>query len=331
MKKIISRILSVAMLFVMLFSMSVYGAEGREKIRFDKSKYTHIWVGDGDYVAVSKDGKNFGYVDFSGRVVLPLEYKVATRFVNGKAAIIKDNNVEFINGDLEIVETFKNAEQWEYLFASGGFNYLALAYSKDSEHKASPWAREYAVVADEMGIVSKELKEKYKSNINREEFAEILVNNLINKSVDFNYNNTDKLFSIIDGAFANKEELIFEDTNSEYVKIAYNLGIVEGRSKKVFDPKAEISRQEAAVMLMRAYKLIQDKTILDKTPEYKLEKIKEEYNDNDLVADWAKQDVFFARHTDLMVGVGGKKFDPLGTFTVEQSITTMIRLYNELK
>lgn len=320
----------------MIFSLSAYGADktmikgDADKIKFDKSLYTHILVGDNDYVAVSKDGRLFGYVDLDGKEILPSTFKIATEFKNGRAVVVRDKNVEFINKKFDILEKYENPKYWRYLFDFGGIDVLELAYAKESNHKASVWAREYALVADNMGIVSDELKAKYKKNISREEFAEILVKTLINKSDDTRSINREKLLKMIDEANKDDELLKFEDTSNDYVRIAFKMGIVQGRSEKTFDPEGEITRQEAAVMLIRAYKLIQDKLILDKLPEYSLEKISSGYSDSNLMATWAKEDVFFSKHTKLMNGVGGGKFDPLGKFTVEQSIATMLRLYAEL-
>lgn len=107
---------------------------------------------------------------------------------------------------------------------------------------------------------------------------------------------------------------------NQIIDYAYNFGIINGKSDTEFDPHGEITRQEAAAMLMRVYKNYADVNIaLGDT----------KFSDDDKISDWAKDNVYNINVLGVMQGVGENTFAPLEGYTVEQSVATFWRLYDK--
>lgn len=101
--------------------------------------------------------------------------------------------------------------------------------------------------------------------------------------------------------------------------VAEKLGLLQGREDGDMDYDAVITRQEAAVVLARAYRLYCDEVHDDAEPL--------SYADSGMIADWAEADVQLMTHLGVMNGVGENKFNPQGTCTIEQCLVTVVRLY----
>ncbi|MGN0108328.1 MAG: S-layer homology domain-containing protein, partial [Hominilimicola sp.] len=52
------------------------------------------------------------------------------------------------------------------------------------------------------------------------------------------------------------------------------------------------------------------------------------YADDENIGDWAKEAVYQMNKTQVMTGVGDDNFAPEGNYTNEQSIATILRLYD---
>ena len=61
---------------------------------------------------------------------------------------------------------------------------------------------------------------------------------------------------------------------------------------------------------------------------YKYENI-EYYADQDMISDWAVNAVYDMREMGIMVGTSDTEFSPKDTYTAEQAIATVIRLYTQ--
>ena len=111
-----------------------------------------------------------------------------------------------------------------------------------------------------------------------------------------------------------------ENKDLRFIERAYYLGIVNGIGETDFNPDGEITRQEAAAMLMRVYKNYAktEQTAAD----FK-------FADDSDIADWAKEDVYSINSLGIMQGVGENTFAPLDGYTVEQSVATFWRLYDK--
>jgi len=122
------------------------------------------------------------------------------------------------------------------------------------------------------------------------------------------------------GIQAESVEEPFADTDSTTVAALYNLGIINGKSETEFAPNDLLSRQEAATILCRASEKM-GKAFAATLDEFV-------FNDDSLIADWAKTQVYTMRAMGIMQGVSDVEFSPLGTYTAEQAVATMVRLFD---
>ncbi|MNN80517.1 Endoglucanase precursor [compost metagenome] len=88
------------------------------------------------------------------------------------------------------------------------------------------------------------------------------------------------------------------------ISIAYNAGIVSGRSAAKFEPGAQITREEITVMLMKAYELKNGKA-----PAVSSDAA---FSDMSLVSSWATSSVSEAAGLGLVQGQSQGQFTPKG-------------------
>ena len=293
-----------------------------------------------DNIVLSKDGRNLTFsVSFEERS----EGSVA----DGEKIVLHDAGTYFYKADLETGACIET--KFEPL-------------DTISEEIISVWAKTEVENAIELGFVPLSLRDNYKRNITRGEFAKLAMFFL---SVQYGYpgvpavqvwspveTNDNSFFSRefmnaycysrkdrngnsfadinVGEAYVynnNREILLdvtpFSDVNENidlgFIERAYHLGIVNGISETEFKPDGEITRQEAAAMLMRVYKNYTQ-----------MEKISGEvkFSDDEEIASWAKEDVYSINSLGIMQGVGANSFAPLDGYTVEQAIITFWRLYD---
>lgn len=103
------------------------------------------------------------------------------------------------------------------------------------------------------------------------------------------------------------------------VDAAVELGILQGTGAGELDLNRAITRQEAAAMLARTYRAYQSAE--PEVPE------PVSFTDREDIADWALEDVALMSQLGIMKGVGDGRFDPLGAYTQEQCILSLLRLY----
>lgn len=184
---------------------------------------------------------------------------------------------------------------------------------------ASNWAREEVGAAIRSGLVPPALRSGYQDQITRADFARlavILVERITGSSAD----------SLLD-SLGREAAVPFRDTSDPYVLAAYSLKIVNGRTKAAFDPNGGITRQEAAAMLARAAKIL-GAPVNGNAKNFK---------DSGEFASWAAEAIAYVSsvrapetNKPVMGGVGGKRFDPMGTYTREQAYITAFRLFQAL-
>lgn len=112
---------------------------------------------------------------------------------------------------------------------------------------------------------------------------------------------------------------IFIDDGGAYT-LAYYLGLVQGTGGAHFSPEGKITRQEAAVMLVRAYAVY-----AGALPEAELPP--NTFSDQAEIADWAKQSVALLSSWGVMQGDEDGRFAPQEYYSVEQCVVTLLRLY----
>ena len=200
----------------------------------------------------------------------------------------------------------------------------------------SPWAYDEVHQAIVLGMVPWDLQNHWRFAITRIEFAQIVVHFLAFQhgfssdssfvsaycptTVDRDGNRfgaSVSWWNVFCGEWGPFTDL-HKPEDRGYGNTAYALGILNGRSATTFDPDSPITRQEAAAILMRCYRLYGGTyEAADRTPAL---------SDWNSVADWARDDAAAVLELKVMQGSGGA-FHPQGTYTREQSILTILRLY----
>ncbi len=137
---------------------------------------------------------------------------------------------------------------------------------------------------------------------------------------DFYYNNNHPIY-LPSATFQDLDDYYSEGFyyNATFIDMVYNIGIMNGISEDEFNPGGEITRQEAAAILMRVYRNYAE----TEESDYNFK-----FSDDEDIADWAKSDVYDLNALGAMQGVEKDVFSPHGKYTVEQAIVTFWRLYD---
>ena len=181
----------------------------------------------------------------------------------------------------------------------------------------SLWAVDEIHKAAALKLMPENLQVSYTSPASREDFARIAVRICLAVS------GTDSTDDFLDSRNDLRSEPSFRDLNRAHaadVIAAYRLGIVNGRSGTVFDPDAPITREEAAAMLNRTFRVCGGSV---GTAELS-------FSDREEISAWAKEDVAAMTMLDVFRGMGDGTFVPKGTYTREQCVLTALRLWNAL-
>jgi len=180
---------------------------------------------------------------------------------------------------------------------------------------ASDWAIEEISAAVSVGLVPDDLRSDYQKNITREEFCRLMVR-LVSKA-------SGKDETSIYDEHEPLDYEIFSDTRSADVLIAHELGIVNGVGDGKFNPGGSITREEAATMLARTaagLELTSGQAIT--------------FHDSDSFSPWAKEGIALvsgltdATSGKAVMGGSGDLFSPRSTYTREQAILTVLRIFH---
>ncbi|MNP17842.1 Endo-1,4-beta-xylanase A precursor [compost metagenome] len=119
------------------------------------------------------------------------------------------------------------------------------------------------------------------------------------------------------GIETNNTAAAFTDVSQDayyasYVTKASELGLVQGSEGK-FRPKDTITREEAAVILVKLADLMNSNT--SSVSSSSTSSLTNSFHDLDKVSAWAKDSVSKAQSLGLVQGKGGNEFDPQGHVT----------------
>ena len=107
-----------------------------------------------------------------------------------------------------------------------------------------------------------------------------------------------------------------EYSSTDYGRLEYiNKYLIDNN---LFDPNANLTREQAAVMLSRLADAI-GKPLPNQAATFA---------DNTAISAWAVENAGQVQAAGIMGGVGNNEFAPKDPYTREQSIITMIRLWN---
>ena len=166
----------------------------------------------------------------------------------------------------------------------------------------SEWAAKSIDFAYATGIADINKQYIYKNNITREEFCELIYNLMVATKNDITSPITEK----------------FTDTKNNTILILNALGIINGKSETEFAPNDYLTREEAATIIIR---------MINKVMPMAATEMWFEYDDIDEISEWASDSVQTISNLGFMNGVGNNRFAPKDTYTTEQAIATLVRVY----
>jgi len=174
----------------------------------------------------------------------------------------------------------------------------------------SAWAASDVNKAVENQLVTEKVLSEFPKDITREEFCELAV----------------LLYEKMTGTKAAPvASNPFSDTKNPEILKAYKLGIVGGVGEGKFAPNNKVTRQEIAVMLLRALKAVMP--AIDTSAQFKTK-----FQDEGQIASWALEAVKFMNSHDVIKGTetGGVSYIlPHGNTTREQAISLVLRIFNK--
>ncbi len=185
------------------------------------------------------------------------------------------------------------------------------------EDTPADWAKPEVSQALSNRLVPSSLQTDYADNITRRDFCILLMNMLCRAE------GVDSVESLLAANGITETETPFNDVNDISVTAASKLGIVNGVTATRFSPNTSIKRQEAAAMIKRAASVL---GVSGDTAGAA-------FSDTAESPSWAVEAIAFTSSLKsssgarVMGGVGNGAFDPTGTFTRQQAILTVYRLF----
>lgn len=182
----------------------------------------------------------------------------------------------------------------------------------------SNWALDEVNAASRLKLVPSDIDFGYTDNITRADFSKLAVQLLtvkMNKTLD----------ELMSDEAKQIQQNVYKDTYDPTVLAANALGIIKGTGTTQLTPDGSITRQEAAVMITRVAEML----------EIQSKQGSLHFADNHNIADWAKSSAASINsiadqtsNSPVMGSVGNNLFGPKQTFTKQQAIIAMKRLYN---
>lgn len=178
----------------------------------------------------------------------------------------------------------------------------AFASEVVGAYACSDWAQDSIETAERIKLISGEYE--FTENITREKFCELI----------YNYCN---IFA--DEELTAEGENKFTDTDNAHIVCLNEFGIIAGKSDTEFAPNDLLTREEAATIIHRLIKKV--------SPELEIPEFYYEFNDDEYISEWARESVRALCCIGIMQGVGNGNFAPSDNYTTEQSIATLVRVY----
>ena len=208
--------------------------------------------------------------------------------------------------DFDVYEYFSSIGAQEIKFGGyeirNGYRILQEQESQPSlTEKPSGWAKTDVNEAIGAGLAPQSMQSKYTQATTRAEFCALAV----------------AMYEAVTGQEIT-ERLSFSDTNDVNVEKMAALDVVNGVDNDIFAPNDTLTREQAATMLSRL------STALNKP----LTKQSVTFVDGSSISAYAVEAVGQMQATGVMGGIGDNTFAPKNNYSREQSIVTILRLYN---
>lgn len=156
------------------------------------------------------------------------------------------------------------------------------------------------------GLVPENMQRHYNRTTTRLEFARLAV----------------LFYETVTGEEIETGDNPFTDTEDENAIKAFAIGVTTGVGDgTLFNEDGTLTRQQAATMLNR----------LAEALEQPFPASAPVFTDNNRIAGWAINAVGAVQAAEIMQGVGGGRFDPLGSYSRQQSILTIARMFAALE
>ena len=226
----------------------------------------------------------------------PAAYHVSDIQLNGKSV----GTSGLVNNTYTISNIRDNYE-FEAVYAPGA----APIPQQPATGAAEPagWAKVFVDRAIAEGLLPAELQSAYDQPITRREFCLL----------------ADALYTKVKGGAAPVDATVtFTDTTDPAILRMASAKVVNGVGNELFDPNGQLTREQAATMLSRLAAAL-GKPLTDSAPTF---------DDNGSVASWASAAVGQMQLSGIMSGTGNNQFSPQQSYTREQSVVTIVRMYN---
>ena len=188
----------------------------------------------------------------------------------------------------------------------------------DNGYQSSGWAQDEVRQADFLGIFPDSLRRADLTQpITRAEFAGVAVNAYVRMA-----KRTVEPFS----------PNPFSDTDDRDVLRAYAAQIVSGTGGGAFSPNDNLTREQGAAMLSRAYKhTIYPEYTLAEDSRFPLSYSRPAFFEDDAdISDYAYQSVNFLFENGVINVIGGNCFGPQNSMTREQALAIAVRMLDNL-
>ena len=281
-------------------------------------KYTVARSFANGYALVANDSYQYGYIDKTGKEIIPLVYDEAYGAGDGlfsvgeivgaavnewgeevyiyKFGFVNSRNDVVVPLEYDDVSSFQNGAA--YAIKDGNVFILKISDAP------SDWAKDYVADAIKAGIVPEELRYSYQTATTRAEFCALAV----------------ALYETVTGNEIT-ERAEFIDTKDVNVEKMAALKVVEGVGGGMFEPNSPLTREQAATMLSR----------LAETMGQPFPDKESTFADKGNFESWSAARIGQIQAAGIMDGVGNNTFSPKTDYTREQSITTMLRMFNKMK
>ena len=298
-------------------------------------QYEELWPFFEGLAIFKKDGK-CGYLDTNGSVVIPAQYEAASCYEKGLAVVYDGVKAYIINRKGEPVEGadlidpdnyfIERADGGSLVYSPGehvtikdggkyGFGKISYLQPLPDRSEMDPWAYDKVIASIEADLVPGNLQNMYRLNVTRKDYASLVIKaacTMLDTNVeDLIMERTNRsLDSFI-------HEYPFIDTADKDIISAYALGMVTGYGDRTYRPYNNITRQEAAVLLMRTAKVLGLDT--SDPPEVT-------FKDSNQIDEWAAEGVYYVYREGVMTGTDKDVFSPLSDYTRQQAFITVYHL-----
>ncbi|MBD8013347.1 S8 family serine peptidase [Planococcus wigleyi] len=245
-------------------------------------------------------------------------------YVNGSEVFKKDMSEPYgkasFNKDIKVKVPVKKigANQYEVTVTDAGGHVTEKTFTITKASKVtftdikSHWAKTQIEALASQGIIKGKTDTLFapKAELTRAEFAALLARTLELPLKDY------------EGKF--KDAGPGKTWASKEIEAAARAGIVQGLPGNKFDPKAPISRQDTAVMIMRAVKY-QEASLLEGL------NTKHKFADSAKISKYAAEAVSQAYALELITGRQGNVFDPQAKITRAETAVVLYRSLEKME